>query len=190
MSDLWREGRCLPLDHVVAAADGSTYIITSADKRRLRLCATCDPRPRDAIVGYLRQDGAVTVHREGCHTLNASRGRPDGSHQRLKLGWGNAQQREARLVTLYVDVYDRPGLLHEITQLMHEKDSNIAHICTSRQHRPGELTIEMILEVTSPRHLVRILHQIEALVNVRAVRCVATSPDTDLVTGTFNTPFE
>ena len=190
MSDQWLKGRCLPLDNVVAAADGSTYIITNADNRRLRLCATCDPRPRDAIVGYLRQDGAVTVHREGCHTLNASRGRPDGSHQRLKLGWGNAQQREARLVTLYVDVYDRPGLLHEITQLMHEKDSNIAHICTSRQHRPGELTIEMILEVTSPRHLVRILHQIEALVNVRAVRCVPTSPDTDPMMGTFNTPFE
>ena len=44
--------------------------------------------------------------------------------------------------------------------------------------------------MTSPRHLVRILHQIKALVNVRAVRCVATSADTDPVTGTFNTPFE
>ena len=73
-------------------------------------------------------------------------------------------------MTLYVDVYDRPGLLHEITQLMHDKDSNIAHICTSRQSRPGELTIEMILEVTGSRQLVRILHQIEALVNVKKVR--------------------
>ena len=171
MSEQWSKGLCLPRDNVVTAADGSTYIITNADNRRLRLCATCDPRPRDAIVGYLRLDGAVTVHREGCHTLNATRGRPENIHQRLKLGWGDAQQREARLVTLYVDVYDRPGLLHEITQLMHEKDSNIAHICTSRQSRPGELTIEMILEVTSSRQLVRILHQIESLVNVKKVRC-------------------
>ena len=73
---------------------------------------------------------------------------------------------------------------------MHEKDSNIAHICTSRQNRPGELTIEMILEVTSPRHLVRILHQIEALVNVRTVRSAPTSPDVDRPMGAFNTPFE
>ena len=171
MSEQWSKGHCMPRDNVVTAVDGSTYIITNADNRRLRLCATCDPRPRDAIVGYLRQDGAVTVHREGCHTLNATRGRPENIHQRLKLGWGDAQQREARLVTLYVDVYDRPGLLHEITQLMHDKDSNIAHICTSRQSRPGELTIEMILEVTGSRQLVRILHQIEALVNVKKVRC-------------------
>jgi len=33
------------------------------------------------------------------------------------------------------------------------------------------LTIEMILEVTGSRQLVRILHQIEALVNVKKVRC-------------------
>ena len=179
MAEQWAKGHCLPLDNVVTAADGSTYIITNADNRRLRLCATCDPRPRDAIVGYLRQDGAVTVHREGCHTLNATRVRPEGTHQRLKLGWGDAQQREARLMTLYVDVFDRPGLLHEITQLMHERDSNIAHICTSRHSRPGELTIEMILEVTSARHLVRILHQIEALVNVKTVRCAPNSPEAD-----------
>jgi (p)ppGpp synthase/HD superfamily hydrolase len=190
MSEQWSKGLCLPRDNVVTAADGSTYIITNADNRRLRLCATCDPRPRDAIVGYLRQDGAVTVHREGCHTLNATRGRPENIHQRLKLGWGDAQQREARMVTLYVDVYDRPGLLHEITQLMHEKDSNIAHICTSRQSRPGELTIEMILEVTSSRQLVRILHQIEALVNVKKVRC-APSPlegDAEPQANTFYRP--
>ena len=179
MSDQWSKGRCLPIDTVVTAADGSTYLITNADGHRLRLCATCDPRPRDAIVGYLRKDGAVTVHREGCQTLNALRARPEGVHSLLKLGWGNTQQREARLVLLYVDVYDRPGLLHEITHLMHEKDSNIAHICTTSHNRPGELTIEMVLEVVSPRQLVRILHQTEALVNVKEVRCAPVPADAD-----------
>ena len=171
MSDQWSKGRCLPIDTIVTAADGSAYVITNADNRRLRLCGTCDPRPRDAIVGYLRQDGAVTVHREGCRTLNAIRSRAESAHNMLKLGWGDTQQREARLVPLSIDVYDRRGLLHEITQLMYEKDSSIAHICTTRHDAPGELTIEMILEVVGPRQLVRILHQIEALVNVKDVRC-------------------
>lgn len=173
MSDQWSSGRCLPIDTVVTAADGSTYMITNADGHLLRLCTTCDPRPRDAIVGYLRKDGAVTVHREGCQTLNAMRSRGDAVHHLLKLGWGDTQQREARRVLLYVDVYDRPDLLHEITSLMHKKDGNIAHICTTHHNRVGELTIEMILEVVSPRQLVRILHQMEALVNVKDVRCAA-----------------
>jgi (p)ppGpp synthase/HD superfamily hydrolase len=62
--------------------------------------------------------------------------------------------------------------LHEITQLMRDKEVNIPHICTYRRKRPGELVIEMELEVTTPRRMVRILHQIETLPNVKSVVCL------------------
>ncbi len=172
MAERWADGRCLPMGNVVAAADGSTFVITNAGNNKLHLCGTCDPRPRDAIVGYLRQDGTLTVHREGCRTLIAARGRPEVDSRLLKLGWGETDLREMRLVPLYVDVYDRPGLLHEMTQLMEEKDVNIRNICTFREQKDGELGIDMELEVIGPRQLVRILHQIEALVNVKSVRCM------------------
>lgn len=172
MSERWAEGRCLPLDSVITGPDGSTYVITNADNRKLRLCATCDPRPRDNIIGFLRQDGTVTVHREGCHTLDTIREGTDLVPQRLRLGWGETDTREARIIMLNIDVYDRPGLLHEITQLMRDKEVNIPHICTYRRKRPGELVIEMELEVTTPRRMVRILHQIETLPNVKTVRCL------------------
>lgn len=173
MAERWADGRCLPLGNVVAAADGSTYVITNAGKNRLHLCGTCDPRPRDAIVGFLRQDGILTVHHEGCRTLNAARGRLEVGSRLLKLGWGETAPREMRIVPLYVDVYDRPGLLHEMTQLMVEKDVNIRNICTFHDKKDSELGIDMELEVIGPRQLVRILHQIEALVNVKSVRCMA-----------------
>ena len=172
MDDHWADGPLLPKGNLVCAADGSTYIITNANNDKLHLCATCDPRPRDLIVGYLRQDGILTIHRDGCWTINADRGRPELNARLLKLGWGETDKRQARIVPLHVDVYDRAGLLHEMTQLMEEKDVNIRHICTFRPKMDGELYIEMELEVTSPSQMVRILHQIEALVNVRAVRCV------------------
>lgn len=170
MSDYWDDGPCLPLDSTVYAADGSKYVITKADNRRLRICSTCNPRPRDSIVGFIRQDGVITVHREGCHTLNATRQRPDVIHRRLKLGWGEAETREARLISLNVEVYDRPGLLHEMTNLMREQDVNIPHICTYGKKGVGEVGIELKLEVISPQQMVRILHQLEALVNVKTVR--------------------
>ena len=173
MAERWADGRCLPLGNAVAAADGSTYVITNAGKNKLHLCGTCAPRPRDAIVGFLRQDGTLTVHREGCRTLNAARGRPEVDSRLLKLGWGETAPREMRIVPLYVDVYDRSGLLHEMTQLMVEKDINIRNICTIPNKKDGELGIAMELEVIGPRQLVRILHQIEALVNVKSVRCMA-----------------
>ena len=66
-----------------------------------------------------------------------------------------------------------------MTRLMEEKDVNIRHICTFREKKDGELMIEMELEVINPRQMVRILHQIEALVNVKAIRC-ATATDIPL----------
>jgi GTP pyrophosphokinase len=177
MAGHWTDGRCFPVGSVVRAADGSTFIITNADDHKLHLCATCDPRPRDGIVGYLRRDGIVTVHREGCRTLNNGRDRPETHTRLLKLGWGELEKREARIVTLYVDVFDRPGLLHEMTDLMQQKDVNISHICTFREKERGELVIELELEVLNAREMVRILHQVEALVNVKAVRSMPEGRD-------------
>lgn len=177
LSGRWAEGHSLPVGSVVTAADGSTFIITNAGNHRLHICATCAPRPRDSIVGYLRQDGILTVHRETCRTLTGGRGSPELTHRLLKLGWGETEPRQARIIPLYVDVFDRPGLLNEMTRLMREKDVNIRHICTFHEKREGELMIEMELELLSPRQMVRILHQIEALVNVKAVRCVPETRD-------------
>lgn len=179
MSAHWADGPSLSKGNLVAAADGSTYIIANANNNRLHLCGTCDPRPRDPIVGYLRRDGVLTVHREGCRTLDPDRGRRGLKSRLLKLGWGEADKRVARIVPIHVDVYDRPHLLYEMTQLMDEKDINIRHICTFRQDVESKLYIELELEVTSPRQMVRILHQIESLVNVRAVRCVPAGFDAE-----------
>lgn len=172
LADHWAQGPSLDLDNVVYAADGSRYIITNADNRELRLCATCCPLPRDAIVGYLRQDGGVTVHKQNCRTLSVTPQRPRLAQRRLKLGWGEAEARQARLILMYIDVFDRSGLLYEITGLLQKESINIRQIHTQRPY-PGEQRIILELEFTSPRQATRILHQIRALVNVKSVRCIS-----------------
>ncbi len=164
----WADEPLRNLDNMVNGRSGEGYIITHADGRQLRLCATCDPRPRDAIVGYLRKNGEVTVHKEGCHSLRANR----ASERRIKLGWGQATQRKARMITVQVDVFDRAGLLYDITTLLQEEQINIPFIYTPPPKRAGEMRIVMSFEVVRPRQAVRILHQIRALVNVYNVRCI------------------
>lgn len=169
LNEKWSEGPSHDLDNTVTGPDGEQYTVINAGHRSLRLCATCEPRPRDAIVGYLRKNGALTVHKEGCHSLNANRRSP---LQMLKLRWG-AAPRQARFITIRVDVYDRSGMLHDITQLMEEEHINITHIHTPPPTRQGEMGIILSLEVVSARQAVRILHQVRALVNVYSVRCIA-----------------
>lgn len=168
LDEKWAEEPVRDLDNVLISPSGEKYIISKAGGRRLRLCATCDPHPRDNIVGYVRKDGGVTVHKEGCHSLRTNR----ASDRLLKLGWGAATTRKARLITIQVDVYDRSGLLFDITQLMQDEEINIPFICTVPTPHTGDVRIILSLEVERPRQAVRILHQIRALVNVYRIRCL------------------
>ncbi len=164
----WADEPMRNLDNMVTGRSGEKYVITHADGRNLRLCATCDPRPRDTIVGYVRKSGDVTVHKEGCHSLRANR----APGRLLKLGWGEATQRKARMITVQVDVFDRAGLLFDITHPLQDEQINIPFIYTPPPNRAGEMRIIMSLEVVRPRQAVRILHQIRSLVNVYDVRCI------------------
>jgi GTP pyrophosphokinase len=171
LEDKWDKEPSRELDNVVYSVKGEKFMITNASFRKLRVCASCDPRPRDQIVGFVRADGGVTVHRESCHTLRPER----LSGRLLKLGWGEATTRQARLVTVQIDVYDRPGLLFEITQLMQEQKININYINTLPREQ-GVMHLILTLDIVSPRQLVRILHRTHAIVNVFAVRCLPKGP--------------
>ena len=78
-------------------------------------------------------------------------------------------------MTVQVDVYDRPGLLFEVSRLMEDEQINIAYIYTPPR-RGGELNIILTLEILRPRQLVRILHQVQALPNVFSLRCLPGGP--------------
>ncbi len=153
---------------VVHTETGEEFVITNASYRHLRLCRACNARPGDPIVGFLRSDGGVTVHREECYTL-----RPDPLAERvIKLDWGKEGIQGVRVVTVQINVYDRTGLLFEIAELLRDENINIAAIYTPPGPGEGKLQVVLDLEVVSPRQLVRVLHRAHALVNVYSVYCL------------------
>ncbi len=83
--------------------------------------------------------------------------------------WGDATTQKPHMVTVQIKVYDRPGLLFEITQLMQNEQINITYINTPPAPT-GEVYLLLILEIVQPRHLVRILHRVKAMTNVHEVR--------------------
>ena len=171
LEDVWGQEPARHLDNVVYAESGEKFIVTGADGRRLHLCRTCNPRPGDSITGFLRTDRGVTVHRDSCHSV-----RPEHMTGRLlKLGWRETQ-RQAHLVTLQIDVHDRPRLLYEITNLVGKEQINISYIHTPAHNAKGQTRIVLSLEIVRPRQLVRILHQIQALANVINGQILPTGP--------------
>lgn len=164
--DRWNQGPSRSVGVPVRSEEGEKFVITNAGGRSVRLCRTCRPRPGDDIVGFVRANRGLTVHRENCHTI------PNDpfADRTLKLGWGEEEMREVRLVTIQIDVFDRAGLLFEIAELIGSENSNMPEV--HAQSGEGEATIRLVVEVASPQQLVRILHRIHALVNVFSVTCL------------------
>lgn len=168
LADNWNNEPIHELGDRVYTEDGESFTIRHAyGQKKLHLCGTCHPRPGDLIMGFIRMDGRVTVHNHTCATL-----RPERTSGRLiKLNWAEAQ-RQVRIVTMQVDVYDRPGLLYDITNLMHDEQINIYYIHTPPREEKGETRIILSLEMATPRDVIRILHQVRALANVYRVHCL------------------
>lgn len=179
----WERKPLRSVGNLVHAENGQEYVVTNSSGRKLRLCLACNAHPGDVIVGFMRADGGVTVHKESCHTL-----RPDPLADRtIKLAWGEKGAHEVRPVTLQIDVHDRTGLLFEIAELMQSEAINIVAVNTPRNHN-GDTQITLDLEINSPRQLVRVLHRVHALVNVYQVRCLLPAGDRESSTLPYYLP--
>lgn len=168
--DYWEAGHIRTRGCAVESNNGDRWIILDASHfRDLKLCRNCNPKLGERILGNIRKDNRVTVHREDCHLLTDT----DFSDL-LKLTWGAGQVEEVRQFVVQIDVHDRTSLLLEIAQLMHDENVNISWIMTP--NRGKDLSVVLCVEVNDSNQLVRILHQLRAMVNVQYVCCRPESP--------------
>lgn len=174
LTDSWAQQPTSETDQqVVTSHDGEWFIIENTGGRLARMCGTCNPRPGDRIVGYIRTDGGVTTHGISCALLRHDDMR---GGRLLKLRWGDEAKKNAQPVSMRVDVHDRDGLLSEIANLMRDEQINITLLCSRSIDRHGrrQATIILGFAVEGVRQLVGIVHRIQAMVNVFSVQLLPT----------------
>ncbi len=167
----WHTGAAVHLDSIVRDKTGQQYIISNAGGRKLQLCRHCQPRPGKAILGRLRNDNSLTVHSQICHYIR----REKTLGRLLKVEWGSGN-RQAQVITVQIRAYDRPGLLNEISRLMQRENINITYIHMSDNEEMSDMGLILSVRIERPRHLVRILHQIQTLINIISVQILHTGP--------------
>ncbi len=163
LRDTWDKRPVRNIGSAVYSQSGEKLIINNAGNRPLRLCRSCQPLPDDVILGFARNDGSITVHKEGCPRIPFD----PLADRTLKLDWGTEEDCEVRLFTVKVEVYDRPGLLFEITNLIQSEQINLPTVHAETDD--GLAVVLLDMEVVRPRQFVRVLHRIQALVNVFSV---------------------
>jgi GTP pyrophosphokinase len=147
----------LPLVPVPAEIPGGVHVLgTGGLLTRLARC--CNPIHGESIVGYITRGRGVTVHRRDCPNVINTR----DMERLIDVNWGT----ETRTfpVPLIVQVYDRPGLLHEITGVVSKEGINIDSVNLSRNKMV--VTIHLTLGVSDIGQLGRVMDRIGQVRNV------------------------
>ncbi|MDI3323114.1 GTP diphosphokinase [Pontibacterium granulatum] len=127
------------------------------------MASCCKPVPGDRIAGYITVGRGVSVHREDCPNLMQLR---ENEGQRvIEVDWGREGE-STYPVDIYIEAYDRSGLLRDVMILLAEDNINVtaANTVTDKNHNTARLTITV--EIAGLELLGRIMDKINQVPNV------------------------
>ena len=133
----------------------------------IRFAKCCSPIPGDKIVGYVTQNGGITIHTIDCsNILNI------GSMERLQnVNWDNNPNAKYP-VKISIVVVDTPGVLAEVTKEITKEGFNLAGI-NARPNKDGTFTISLVIEVQNVTQLDKLfakLRKVKGTINVYRVK--------------------
>jgi len=124
-----------------------------------RLASCCHPLPGDEIIGYITQGRGITVHRRDCpNIINEVE-----KERLINVNWGDVEQ--VYPVTIQVDVWDRVGLVRDISAIIAEEGVNITDV-NMTSHDDNIISLYFTLEIKSTAKLSRLMSKIYLVWNV------------------------
>ena len=129
-----------------------------------RLANCCHPLPGDKIIGYITQGRGITVHRRDCPNIINE----EEKERLIKVEWGDVAQ--VYPVMIQVDVWDRVGLIRDISAIIAEEGVNLSEVNMTDHHDDANITsLYFTLEVKSAAQLSKIMSRIYSVWNVISV---------------------
>lgn len=141
-------------------------LVQGAGNLKTRLGKCCNPVPGTHIVGRINEHEVVTVHRVECKY--ALRAIDQGTL--IVLHWSE-KHNATRPIPVYIEAYDRPDLLLDFTSITSKEEVNMEQVLATTERTKNRATIRALLLIENSDQLLKILHQVSHITNVRRV-CV------------------
>ena len=161
----------------VSSAGGEHgVLVVGVDFLLTQLARCCHPLPPDPIRGFVTRGKGVSIHRSGCDAiLRLARDAPD---RVLTADWGDwrspprardGKPRERRYpAAVQLDARDRPGLLHDISEIFVRERMNVLSVRSHTRHDAAR--VAMVVEAPDSLSLARVLAQVARVAGVSACR--------------------
>jgi len=123
----------------------------------------CKPVPGDAILGFITQGNGVAIHKQECRNLlNLT---PANQARIVEVDWGSGVT-NLYPVDIYVQAYDRPGLVRDVTTLLANEKLNLLRITTHMEKSENIAHVSMTLEISDISSLSKVFDRIKNIPNV------------------------
>ena len=140
----------------------STVNVVGGGDMLTQLAQCCNPVPGDKIIGYVTRSRGVTIHRQDCiNVVNE-----DERERLMPVDWGQADLLFP--VKVRVDVWDRVGLVRDITTMVAEEKVNIAGV-NLVNNDDQTISLYFIFETKDLAQLSRLLAKTEGIRGVISV---------------------
>jgi (p)ppGpp synthase/HD superfamily hydrolase len=117
-------------------------------------------------VGRINEHEVVTVHRVECkYALRAI------DHGTLIVLQWSEKHTATRPIPIYIEAFDRPDLLLDFTSITSKEQVNMEQVLATTERTRNRATIRALLLIENSDQLLKILHQVSHITNVRRV-CV------------------
>ncbi len=121
----------------------------------------CQPVPGDQIIGFITRSRGITIHRKDCPNILSE----DEKERLIKVEWGEAGI--SFPVNIKVEVWDRVGLLRDVTALVSDEKINITSVSLSNEeHGADTLSIFLTVDIKNISQLWKLFSKIEGVPGV------------------------
>lgn len=122
----------------------------------------CKPIPGDPIIGFITQGRGVSIHSQEC--MNILTARVDQKDRLIEVTWGEKLGQYP--VDIFVQAYDRHGLVRDISALLANEKINILALNSVISKKENTANITFTIETHDLSDLSRILDRIHQLPNI------------------------
>lgn len=151
---------------VSAAPNDTPMLIKGSSGMVVHFQTCCYPLPQESILAVMNARDGLEVHRDKCNVLHENHAQSDI----LSVAWAKPNEGQLFLAAIQTQAHNVVGVLHHITQLMHELNVNIEDVNTSGDQRIKET--RWVLWVRDLEHLNMIIKKVGHVPSIIRVKRV------------------
>jgi guanosine-3',5'-bis(diphosphate) 3'-pyrophosphohydrolase len=137
--------------------------VGGSDTLMVRFAKCCTPIPHDPIVGFVTRGRGIVVHAATCPNCELFSGDED---RIMQVAWDEGQQKNYT-VGMMIVAEDRPGLLHEISEIFFKFGANVTDGTLKTVHHKANNWFK--LEIQNRNQLKQIIKRVQKLKGVEHV---------------------